>query len=124
MEDRLLHGNDILKQLCLEGGSPRSYPRVKSMQSVMALDGRKYPAIYDDVYRLPHDLHQANPYDVGASSLGDHHHRLKGTRRCKLSSPEERLYDDNNLLPVPWVGVFLPRIRAKPHPEVFGSHYG
>ena len=49
------------------------------MQGIMELDGRQYPAIDDAGYRLPQDLHQANQYEVYASSLEDHHHRLLGT---------------------------------------------
>ena len=30
-EDRLPHGNELLKHLCLEGGSPCSYPHAKAM---------------------------------------------------------------------------------------------
>ena len=41
MKDRLLHGKKLLKQLCLEGGGPCSSPHVKSMQSVIELDGRQ-----------------------------------------------------------------------------------
>ena len=31
MDDRLPHGDELLKQLFLEGGGPRSYPCVKTM---------------------------------------------------------------------------------------------
>ena len=65
----------------------------------MELDGRKYPAIDDDGYRLPQDLHKANPSEACASPLGYHHHRLLGTRSRKFSSPEGRLYDGDDLLP-------------------------
>ena len=87
------------------------------MQSVMELDGRQYPVIDDARYRLPQDLHQANPSEVVASPLGDHHHRLPGAWCREFSSPEGRLNDGNDLLPVPWVGVFLLIFRTKPQPE-------
>ena len=82
MEDLLPRGNDLLKKIFLEGGSPRSSPRAKAMQIVMELDGRQYPEIDDSGYRLPQDLHQSNPSEVCASPLGDHRHLLPGTRRC------------------------------------------
>ena len=116
------HGNELLNQLCLEGGGPHSSPRAKSMQSVMELDGRQWLAVDNSGYRLPQDLHQSNTPKLGASSLGDHHHRLLGARRRELSSPEVRLYDGGNLLPVPRFGFFLPLCRAMPHSEVFGLH--
>ena len=47
MEDLLPRGNDLLKKIFLEGGSPRSSPRAKAMQIVMELDGRQYPEIDD-----------------------------------------------------------------------------
>ena len=47
MEDSLPHGNDLLKQLCLDGGGPCSSTRSKSMQSVLELDGKKLPEIDD-----------------------------------------------------------------------------
>ena len=56
--------------------------------------------------------------------LGDNHHHLPGTRLRAFSSPEGRLCDGKNLLPVPRVRVFLPLHRAIPHPEVFGPHAG
>ena len=30
MEDRIPHGDELLKQLCLEGGGPHSSPRMKA----------------------------------------------------------------------------------------------
>ena len=104
MEDRLPHGDDLLKQLCLEGGVPRSSPHAKAMQSFMGLDGRQYPTIDDAKCRLPQDLHQANLPEVGASTLGDHHRHLPGARRREFSSPEGRPNDGDNLLPVPSLG--------------------
>ena len=50
MEDRLPHGNELLKQIYLEGGGPRYSPRAKSIQIVMELDGRRYPSIDDSGY--------------------------------------------------------------------------
>ena len=94
------------------------------MYSIMELDGRRYSAIDDSGYPLPQDLHQANTSEVDASPLGDHHHHLSETQHRELSSPEGRLYDGDNLLPVSWVSVFLFRLRAKPHPEVFGPYDG
>ena len=35
MEDLISHGNEIPKKEFLKGGGPHSYPRAKSMQSVM-----------------------------------------------------------------------------------------
>ena len=81
MEYRIPHGDELMKQLCLEGGGSRSSPRSKSMQSFMDIYGRKYLVIDDVVYCLPQDLQQANPSEVSASPLGYHHHRLPGTRR-------------------------------------------
>ena len=78
----------------------------------------------DARYRLPQDLHHANLFEVGAYPLGDNHHHLSGTQRRDFSSPELRLYDGGDLLPVSWVGVFLPRNCMKPHPEVFGHNPG
>ena len=92
MEDRIPHGNDMLKKLCLEGGGPRSSPREKSMQNVMKLDVRNYPAIDDAGCYLPQDLHQANLPEVCASPIGDHHHRLPGTWRRESPPPEGRMY--------------------------------
>ena len=88
----------------------------------MELDGRRYPAIDDSRYRLPQKLHQANPYEVGASPLWDNHHCLPGTQLSNFSSTEGHLYDGENLIAVTWVGSFLPIRRVKPHPEVFGPH--
>ena len=124
IDDRLSCGNELLKQICLEGDGPCSSPHVKFMQSVMELDGRRYPAIDDYGYHLPQDFHQANTYEVSASPLGDHHHRLLGTQRRNLSSPEGRLYDGEKLLLVPQDGVLLLCHRAKPHPEVLRPHSG
>ena len=40
MEDRPPLGDELLKQILLEGGGPFPSPRSKSMQNVMKLDGR------------------------------------------------------------------------------------
>ena len=61
MEYHLHHGEELQKNLFLKGSGTRSSPRAKSMQRVMELDGRQYPEIDDDGYRLPQDLHQSNP---------------------------------------------------------------
>ena len=66
MEDRLPHGNGMSKQIFLEGGGHRYYPRAKAMQSVMELDGRQYMAIDDSGYCLLQDLQQANTPEAGA----------------------------------------------------------
>ena len=60
------------------------------------------------------------PPEVGAYPIGDPHHQLPSARLRKFSSPEVQLYDGNDLLPVPWVGVLIALFRAKPQPEVFG----
>ena len=52
-KDHLPHSDELLKNLCLEGGGPHSSPRAKSMQSVMDLDGRQYPAVDDAGYIHP-----------------------------------------------------------------------
>ena len=70
MEDRLPHGDYLLKYIFFKGGGPRSYPRTKSIQGVMEMDGRRYLAIGGSGYDLSHDLHQANPPEVGAFPLG------------------------------------------------------
>ena len=88
----------------------------------MELDIRRYQAIDDSGYHLLQDLHQANSSEVGASTLGYHHHPLPCSRRRELSPPEVRMNYGDDLLPVSWVGVFLLRCRANPHPEVFGPH--
>ena len=116
MYDHFPHIDDPTKQLLLEGGGPCSSPLVKSMQSVMELDGRRYPAIDDSGYHLPQDLHQTNPYEVDAYPLGYHHQLLPGTRRREFSSPECGLYDGDKLLPVPQVRVFLLLLWVNPHP--------
>ena len=41
MEDRLPHGNELLKQILLKGGVPRSSIRAKDMHIVMELDEKK-----------------------------------------------------------------------------------
>ena len=88
----------------------------------MELDGRQYPVIYNARYRLPQDLHQSNPYEVGALPLGDYRHRLPVTQLREISSSEGRIYDGDDLLPVYRVELFLPHCRTKPHPEVFLLH--
>ena len=70
MEECLTHGNYLLNKICLEGGSPCSYPRAKSMQIFMEMDRRRYPEIDDARYRLPQYLHQANFPEVGEPPLG------------------------------------------------------
>ena len=39
MEERLPHGDEMLKQILIEGGGTRSSPRMKAMQNIMELDG-------------------------------------------------------------------------------------
>ena len=89
----------------------------------MERDGRRYLVIDYGGYCHPQDLHQANNFEFGASPLGGNHHRLQGTRLREFSSHEGRLYDGDDLLPVSWVGVFLPRFCRKPHPEGFVPYY-
>ena len=122
MEYRLPHINKFLKQLCIDGVVPRSSPRAKSIQSVMEMDGRLYPDNDDSGYLLTQDLHQDNLLEVGASPFGYHHHHLPDAYRREFSCPEGYLYDCDNLLPVPRVGVFLPLCCTMSHPEVFGPH--
>ena len=64
MEDILPHGNDLLKQLCLDGVGPCSSTRSESMQSVFELDGKKLPEIDDSGYRLTQNLYHDNPPEV------------------------------------------------------------
>ena len=122
MEDRITNGNEKLKQICLEGGSPCSFPCKNAMWVVIKLDGIQYPEIDNARYCLLQDLHQSYLPEVGASPFGDHHFCLSGVRRREFSSPEGCMYDDNNLLPVSRVGVFLLLRHAKPQTEVFGPH--
>ena len=122
MDEFIPHRDDLVKQLCLEGGSPCSSPFTKSMQSIVELDERRYPVIDDAGYHYPQDLYQDNLPEVGASPLGDHHHRPPGTKRREFYSPEVRLYYGDDILPVPWVRVFLLLRRVQPHPNVFGPH--
>ena len=123
MEGRLYHGNELMNQLSLKGGGPRSSPRTKSMQNIIELDGRQYLAIDNSGYCLPQDLRQASPPEVSTYPLGDHNHRLSGAWRREFSSPEGRLYDCNNLLLSLQVGVLLPLRRPMLHPEVLCLHY-
>ena len=90
----------------------------------MELDRRQYMGIDNAGYCLPQDLYQANNFEVGASTLGDNNHHLPITKRRKFFSPEGRLYDGVDLLPVPQVGVFLPHCRFKAHPEICVPHAG
>ena len=90
----------------------------------MEMDGRQHLVIDDAIYCLPQDHHQANPSEVGASPLGDHHYRLPGTRRREFSSPSGCLYYYEDLLPVSCGGIFLLYRQEKPHFEVFGPHAG
>ena len=49
---------------------PVPLPAQNSIYGIMELDGGQYPEIDDFGYRLPHDLHQDNYSEVGASPLG------------------------------------------------------
>ena len=62
MEHRLPHGRNLLEQLDLEGGGPRTSARLEPVDGVVVGDGDGEAAIENHCHCLPHHLHET--YDV------------------------------------------------------------
>ena len=59
MEDRLPQGCNLLKQIDLKGGGPRTATRLESVEGVMLGDGGGEAAIENHRHRLTNHLHDA-----------------------------------------------------------------
>ena len=59
MEDRLPQGRNLLKQLDLEGGVPRTVTRPESVEGFVVVDGGSEAAIENHRHYLPNHLHKA-----------------------------------------------------------------
>ena len=59
MEDRLPQGHNLLKQIDLKGGIPRTATRLESVEGVVVGDSDGEAAIENHRHRLPYHLHKA-----------------------------------------------------------------
>ena len=90
MKHRLPQGRNLLEQLDLEGGGPRTATCPEPMEGELVVDEGGEVAIENHRHRLTYHLHEAYVV-VFTSTFWNQYHRLTGRLLRKFSLPKFRL---------------------------------